>query len=73
MYGNITERELIENQEKMKTPWNQEKPIEIVFYQIESVIEFAQYDNAPFTNSQVLNIAFYIIVQAKVFKDACKE
>jgi len=72
-YGNITELELIENEEKMKTPWNQSEPLETVFHQIEEAVEFAQHGNSPFTNNQVLNIAYYIMAQANIFKEACKE
>ena len=72
-YGKITKLELIENEQKMKTPWNQDEPIETVFYQIEECVEFAQHGNAPFTNTQVLNAAYYIMAQAKIFKDTCKE
>ena len=57
----------------MKTPWNQNEPIETIFSQVEECIEFAQHGNAPFTNTQVLNAAYYIISQAKIFKDTCKE
>ena len=57
----------------MKILWNQEEPIETVFHQIELAVEFVQHGNVPFTNAQVLNTAFYIIAQAKIFKDACKE
>ena len=71
-YGNIAEIELMENEQKLKTPWNQEDPIETVFHQVEECIEFAQHGNAPFSNAQVLNAAYYIMAQAKVFKDACK-
>ena len=72
-YGNITELELMENEQKLKTPWNQEEPIETVFHQIEECMEFAQHGNAPFTNTQVINTAYYIMAQAKVFKDTCKD
>ena len=40
-HGNITKLELPENQEKMKTLYNQNELIETVFYQIESAVEFA--------------------------------
>ena len=73
IYGNITELELLENQEKMKTLQNQNELIKAVFYQIESAVEFTQYDNVPFTNTQVLNIVYYIMAQAKIFKEAYKE
>jgi len=73
IYGNITKIELIENEQKLKTPWNQEELIETVFHQVEECVEFAQYGNAPFSNAQVLNAAYYIIAQAKIFKDTCKD
>ena len=72
-YGNITELELIENEEKMKTSWNQLEPIETIFYQIEVAVEFAQHGDLPFTNNQLLNIAYCIMAQANTFKEACKE
>jgi len=72
-YGNISELDLVENEEKMKKAWNQEEPIEVLFNQIEEAVEYAQHGNAPFTNAQVLNIAFVLMAQAKIFKDACKE
>ena len=57
----------------MKKPWNQSEPIETIFHQIEEAVEFAQHGNSPFTNNQVLNIAYYIMAQANIFKEACKE
>ena len=71
--GNITELELIENEQKLKTPWNQDEPIETIFHQVEECVEFAQHGNAPFSNAQVLNAAYCIMAQAKIFKDTCKE
>jgi hypothetical protein len=72
-YGNISELDLIINQEKIKIQWNQDKPIETFFQQIEESVEFAQHSNVPFTNEQVLTIAFVVMAQAKIFKEACKE
>ena len=72
-YGNITQLELIENEERMKTPWNQNEPLETVFHHIEEAVELAQHGNSPFTNNQVVNIAYCIMAQAKLFKEACKE
>ena len=37
--------ELIENEEKTKTTWNQLEPIETIFHQIEDAVEFAQHGN----------------------------
>ena len=57
----------------MKKEWNEEEPIEVFFNQIEEAAECVQRGNAPFTNTQVLNTAFVVIAQAKIFKDACEE
>ena len=73
MYDYIIELELIENDQKLKTLWNQEDPIETVFYQIEECVEFAQHGNSPFTNTQILNAAYYIIAQSKIFKETFRD
>ena len=57
----------------MKKEWNEEEPIEVFFNQIEEAAEHAQCGNAPFTNAQVLNTAFVVMAQTKIFKDVCKE
>ena len=35
----------------MKILWNQNKPLETTFDQIEEAIELAQHSNSPFTNN----------------------
>ena len=57
----------------MKTVWNQEEPIENMFFQIEEGVEYAKHGNAPITKNQVLNIAYVKMAQAQIFKEACRD
>ena len=57
----------------MRIPWNLEDPIEAIFQQIKTGIEYAQNGNTLYTNRQIINIAYILMVQAGVFKDTCKE
>ena len=40
----------------MKTPWNQDEPLENIFRQIEKYMEFAEQGGAPMSNMQEINI-----------------
>ena len=62
-----------ENEERMKEAWNLEDPIENVFFQIEEGAEYARHGNAPLTTNQVLNIAYVLMAQAHIFKEACRD
>ena len=57
----------------MKTPWNQDEPLENMIRQIEKCVEFAEQGGAPMSNMQEINISHVIMAQVQVFKDACKD
>ena len=57
----------------MKTPWNQDEPLENIFRQIEKYMEFAEQGGAPMSNMQEINISHVIMTQVQAFKDACKD
>ena len=69
----ITIEQYIESFTHSTFPKQKEEPIEVFFNQIEEAVEYAQNGRAPYTNAQVLNTAFVVMAQAKIFKDACKE
>ena len=45
----------------MKTPWNQDEPLENIFRQIEKYMEFAEQGGAPMSNMQEINISHVIM------------
>ena len=57
----------------MKTPWNQDEPLEKFFRQIENDVLFSEQCGAPMSNTQAINMEHMIMVLEQVFKDASKE
>ena len=72
VYVNISATGLQENDEKMKTPYDPNLPIETLFDQVEDAMEFAVAGKAPYIPQQIVNIAFNIIFQTGTFSDECK-
>ena len=71
--GNITAQDLQDNEDRMKSAWNLEEPIENTFLQIEEDMEYAKHGNARLTKTQVLDIDYVIMAQAQIFKEACRD
>ena len=57
-HGSITAVDLIENEERMDTPFDPSDAIETYFDQVEDAIEFAEVGNSPFTTTQIVTKAF---------------
>ena len=72
-HGNITAQDLQENEDKMKEAWNLEEPIENMFFQIKEGVKYAKHGNNPLTKAKILNIAYVIMAQAQIFKEACRD
>ena len=71
-YGTITSVDLIENEKRMDTPFNQSGAIETYFDQIEDAVEFAEAGASPFTMIQITTKAFIQMFTTGLFKDECK-
>ena len=57
----------------MRTDYNHNSPIETLLTQIEDCIEFAAYEDAPYTIKQILHIALNILQHTSgEFHDAIK-
>ena len=72
-YGVITQLDLNENETKMKSPYDPAQPIEVLYDQIESAVEYADSAGAPFTDTQIVTTAYLLIFRTGLYKDACKE
>jgi hypothetical protein len=55
----------------MLKEWDPNMPVELIFTQIEEGQEFADEGGQPYTNQQVLNMAFNITFHTSPFKCAC--
>ena len=49
--------------------YHPQTPVDIIFNQVEDLVEFSEMANCPFSNSQMINIAYTIINKTKCFRD----
>ena len=71
-YGTITAVDLIENERRMDTPFDQSGAIETYFDQIEDTVKFAEAGASPFTMVQITTKLFIQMFTTGIFKDECK-
>ena len=71
-YANITAADLAANDVAMKTPYDVNMPIENLYKQIQSAVEFATAGSTPYSPAQVLAVAYQLVFQTGIFADDCK-
>ena len=71
-YANITAADLAANDVAMKSPYDVNMPIENLFKQIQSAVEFATAGSTPYSPAQVLAVAYQLVFQTGIFADDCK-
>ena len=72
-YGNISPTDLIDNDNRMKAPYDPTQPIELLFDQFDDAIELAAAANAAYTGPQIVAYAYNTILQTGLFTDACRD
>ena len=70
--GNITQYDIEDYYKKLKEKWDATSPIEMLFNQIEDVQDFASAAGQPYTNNQLLTMAYNLIYSMGLFFDDCK-
>ena len=71
-YGNITQYDIEENNKKLKEKWDANTPIEMLFDQIDDAQDFAVATGQPYTNNQLLTMAYNLVYATGLFFDDCK-
>ena len=72
-YRNITQYDIKDNDKKLKEKWNKTSSIEMVFDQNEDAQDFAAVAGQPYTNNQLLTMAYNLVYTTGVFFDDCKD
>ena len=70
-YGDLTPKELEDNDEHMRVTYDATEPIEILYNQIEQAVDIAEAGQHPYTNAQILTRAYTLIFQTGLMDDAC--
>ena len=71
-YAKISASELLLKDAAMKADHDANLPIENLFEQIDTAVEFAAAGGAPYTSKQILIVTFQLIFKTGVFPDDCK-
>jgi hypothetical protein len=72
-YGVITPIDIEDNDTRMREPFDPTLPIETLFDQIESAVEYADAGNRAYNPKQVVSRAYLLILQTGMYPDACRD
>ena len=71
-YSAISTANLSENDNRMRSQFNVNLPIEGLFCQIQDTVYFADAGGSPYTPFQILNMEYQLVFQSGIFpKDCC--
>jgi hypothetical protein len=71
-YAMIAPTELTQNYERLNTPYDPNQPIETLFQQIQDARAFAVAGGQPYGNAMIVNVAYTLIFNTRLFPDACR-
>jgi hypothetical protein len=71
-YAVIPPTELTQNYERLNTPYDPNKPIDNLFRQIQDARSFAVTGGQPYGYVMIVNVAFTLIINTRLFPDACR-
>ena len=71
-YKRLRPADLQANNTHMRTQYNANQPIETLFGQVEDTITLAAAGQAPYSNSQIVAIAYTLIFNTWLFTDVCQ-
>ena len=72
MYALICKPDLEDNKQRMPTPFDVNLPIETIFNQIDESVEFSAAGRNTFTNVQVVDMAYILVLKIGMFPDETK-
>ena len=71
-YGNITQRELEDNDTRMRALWDPNSPFDCLVQQLEDGQDYADDGGQPYTANQLLCIAYTLIFKTGLYFEDCK-
>jgi hypothetical protein len=72
-YGKLTNTELNKNEEEMKKEWDPADSFETIIMQIDECIEFAEGAGRPYSDEQILDIAYTIVQNTGLYAQDLRE
>jgi hypothetical protein len=71
-YAMIAPTELTQSYERLNTPYDPNKPIEMLFQQIQDARAFAVAGGQPYDTAMIVNVAYTLVFNTGLFPDACR-
>jgi hypothetical protein len=73
VYGKITPSQLLELEHETKTlAYDPITPVDVVYNQVEDLVEYGEMAQCPYTQTQTINIAYAIINRTTKFRESIK-
>ena len=69
-YGRLSPADLKENDNRMRTQYDHQQPIETLFDHIEDAVNLAAAGEAPYSNAQIVSIAYNIVFSTGMFANS---
>jgi hypothetical protein len=70
-YDMIAPTELMQNYERLNTPYDPNQPKESLFQQIEDARAFAVTGGQPYRDAMIVNVAYTLVLNTWLFPDVC--
>jgi hypothetical protein len=62
-----------DNKAKMREPFDPTQPIDLLFDQIETTVEYANAGNRSYNPDQVISQAYLLLLQTGLYANACRD
>ena len=72
-YGVITAVDIENNDTKLRAYYDPSQPIEVLFHQIKTAVEFTEAVNRPYDPKQVVSRAYLLILTTGLYPEVCKD
>ena len=71
-YGDITSTQIADNDTQIHSPYNSNQPIESLYAQIDSDVDFAASNDNEYTAKQIVSVTYEILFHTDVYTNDCK-
>ena len=72
-YGTVDDQDRAENEDRMKTTWDTNEPIETIFQQLKDGQDFAKAGEETISDGQLVRWGYTIIHNTQLFNNDCKK
>jgi hypothetical protein len=71
-YAMIAPTELTQNYERLNTPYDPNRPIEVLFQHIQDARAFAVAGGQPYGEAMIVNVVYTLVLNTGLYPDACR-